>query len=142
VQIVPPNEVVVVVGFEVKLGNRAGTMSLCIPYNVIEPIMGELAAQNWFNVTKTGRADEFSGEISRNLTNAVVTVSGLLAETTITLGDLMHLSVGDLIVTEKPATEPVTVSIEEEKSYLASMGQYKGARALKVIRAIPKSERA
>lgn len=141
VQIVPPNEVVVVVGFEVKLANRAGTMSLCIPYNVIEPIMGELAAQNWFNVTKTGRAEEFSGEIARNLNNAVVTVSGLLAETTITLGDLMHLSVGDLIVTEKPATEPVTVSIEEEESYLASMGQYKGARALKVIRAIPKSER-
>jgi len=31
VQIVPPNETVVVVGFELKMGNRAGTMSLCIP---------------------------------------------------------------------------------------------------------------
>ncbi len=44
VQIVPPNETVVVVGFELKMGNRSGTMSLCIPYNVIEPIMGMLAA--------------------------------------------------------------------------------------------------
>ena len=39
VQIVPPNEVVVVVGFELKMGGRAGTMSLCIPYNVIEPVV-------------------------------------------------------------------------------------------------------
>src|ERR1700733_6242795 len=30
VQIVPPNETVVVIGFELKMGNRAGTMSLCI----------------------------------------------------------------------------------------------------------------
>lgn len=142
VQIVPPNEVVVVVGFEVKLANRAGTMSLCIPYNVIEPIMGELAAQNWFNVSKTGRSVELSGEITRNLNSAVVTVSGLLAETTITLGDLMQLSVGDLIVTEKAATEPVTVCIEEERSYTASIGQFKGTRSLKIIRSIPKSERA
>ena len=31
VQIVPPNEVVVVIGFDVRLTNRAGPMSLCIP---------------------------------------------------------------------------------------------------------------
>jgi flagellar motor switch protein FliM len=141
VQIVPPNEVVVVVGFEVKLSNRAGTMSLCIPYNVIEPIMGELAAQNWFNVAKTGRSDNHCAEIARNLHGAVVTVSGLLAETTITLGDLMQLSVGDLIVTEKPSTDPVTVCVEEETSYLARMGQYKGIRALRIMHATPKADR-
>lgn len=142
VQIVPPNEVVVVVGFEVKLSNRAGTMSLCIPYNVIEPIMGELAAQNWFNISKTGKSDTHASQISRTLEDAVVTVSGLLAETTITLGDLMQLSVGDLIVTEKAATDPVVVRIEEEPSYLARMGQFKGIRALRVIRATSKAERA
>ncbi len=37
VQIVPPNEVVVVIGFEIRFNNRAGTMSLCIPFKVIEP---------------------------------------------------------------------------------------------------------
>ncbi len=47
VQIVPPNEVVVVVGFELKMGSRAGTMSLCIPYNVIEPVMDKLSNQTW-----------------------------------------------------------------------------------------------
>jgi flagellar motor switch protein FliM len=141
VQIVPPNEVVVVVGFEVKLSNRAGTMSLCIPYNVIEPIMGELAAQSWFNVSKSGKSETHSTEISRTLKGAVVTLSGVLAETTITLGDLVSLSVGDLIVTEKPATDPVTVRVEEESSYVARMGQFKGIRALRIMRSIPTGER-
>ena len=57
-QIVPPNETVVVVGFELKMGNRAGTMSLCIPYNVIEPIMGVLAAQNWFSYQRKGGQED------------------------------------------------------------------------------------
>jgi flagellar motor switch protein FliM len=34
--------VVVVVGFELKMSNRAGTMNLCIPYNVIEPVIEDL----------------------------------------------------------------------------------------------------
>ena len=64
VQIVPPNETVVVIGFEVKMGNRAGTMSLCIPYNSIEPILGKLAAQNWFSYQKK----DPGGASLRNLT--------------------------------------------------------------------------
>jgi flagellar motor switch protein FliM len=34
VQLVAPNEVVVVIGFEVKMEPRSGTISLCIPFNV------------------------------------------------------------------------------------------------------------
>jgi flagellar motor switch protein FliM len=56
VQIVPPNEVVVVIGFEIKLASRAGTMSLCIPFNVIEPVVDALSAQSWFMAGK-GRGE-------------------------------------------------------------------------------------
>ena len=39
VQIVPPNEVVVVIAFEIKMTSRAGTMNLCIPFNSIERLI-------------------------------------------------------------------------------------------------------
>jgi len=42
VQIVPPNEVVIVVSFEIKMGSRAGTMNLCIPFNVIESMIDDV----------------------------------------------------------------------------------------------------
>jgi flagellar motor switch/type III secretory pathway protein FliN len=103
VQIVPPNEVVVVIGFELKMGNRAGTMNLCIPYNVIEPVVEELSAQSWFSAARNQRSAELEKQITRGLTRAPLTVTGMLAETTITLRDLMEMSTGDLIVTEKPA---------------------------------------
>ena len=72
VQIVPPNETVVVVGFELKMGNRSGTMSLCIPYNVIEPIMGMLAAQNWFSYQRKGALDDHLRKLTKNISNAAV----------------------------------------------------------------------
>jgi flagellar motor switch protein FliM len=134
VQIVPPNEVVVVVGFELKMSNRAGTMNLCIPYNVIEPVMDDLASQSWFSVSRQGGRGEHAGDIARSLSRASLTVTGVLAETTITLRDLMEMSVGDLIVTEAPATGSVTVCVEGEKKYEASIGQHKRMRALRIRR--------
>lgn len=47
VQIVPPNEVVVLISFEVALGEVRGMINLCIPYNSIERISGKLSANSW-----------------------------------------------------------------------------------------------
>ncbi len=141
VQIVPPNEVVVVIGFELKMGNRAGTMNLCIPYNVIEPVMEQLASQSWFSAAKAARAPEMRERIGRSLNRAPITVTGLLAETTITLQDLRNIAPGDLIVTEKAISKPIVVCVEGEKKFLAQIGQFKGARALKILRAVTPTDR-
>jgi flagellar motor switch protein FliM len=141
VQIVPPNEVVVVIGFELKMGNRAGTMNLCIPYNVIEPVMDQLSSQSWFSSSKTARPPEVRERINRSLARAPVGVTGLLAETTITLEDLRNLAVGDMITTEKPISKPIVLCVEGEKKFLAQIGQYKGGRALRIIRAVTGSDR-
>jgi flagellar motor switch protein FliM len=141
VQIVPPNEVVVVVGFELKMSNRAGTMNLCIPYNVIEPVIEHLSAQSWFSASRNQKSKQVEETIGRGLNRAPVTVTGMLATTTITLEDLMHMSPGDLIVTEKPAAQHVIVCVEDERKFLAQIGQYKGKRALKIVRGIKPGER-
>ncbi len=141
VQIVPPNEVVVVIGFEIKMGNRTGTMNLCIPYNVIEPMIGVFARQSWFSSAKVAKSAENKNRISGTLSRAALTVRGVLAETTMTLEDLRNLSVGDLIVTEKPIAKPVVLWIEGEKKFIGQIGQFKGARALKVVRAVVPSDR-
>src|SRR5215212_10745338 len=122
VQIVPPNETVVVVGFELKMGNRAGTMSLCIPYNVIEPIMGVLAAQNWFSYQRKGGQEDHLRKLTRNVSNARVEMRAFLGQTTITMRELMALQVGDLITTDKPATRDVLVQIEGKNKFYGQIG--------------------
>jgi flagellar motor switch protein FliM len=141
VQIVPPNEVVVVVGFELKMSNRAGTMNLCIPYNVIEPVVEQLSAQSWFSAARNQRSKHIEEVIGRGLGRAPLTVTGVLATTTITLRDMMEMAPGDLVVTEKAASQHVTLCVEGERKFLAQIGQFKGKRALKVVRAIEPGER-
>ncbi|MGP1271971.1 MAG: flagellar motor switch protein FliM [Phycisphaerales bacterium] len=141
VQIVPPNEVVVVVGFEIKMSNRAGTMNLCIPYNVIEPLIEDLSAQSWFAVHKLTRNPELQRSLTTSIGRASVSVSGVLARTTMTVSDLLSLSVGDLIVTEKPAAEPVTIRVEQENKFWAAIGQIKGSRALRIMADFKKGEK-
>jgi len=134
VQIVPPNEVVVVVGFELKMGGRAGTMSLCIPYNVIEPVIDKLSNQSWAAYKRGRKDDQLSKRMIGQLESARLMLTGNLANTIIKLGDLVKLQVGDIIVTEKPASAPLTLLIEGRRKYIGHLGQFKGKRAFKVAR--------
>jgi flagellar motor switch protein FliM len=134
VQIVPPNETVVVIGFELKMGNRAGTMSLCIPYNVIEPIMGVLAAQNWFSYQRKGGQEDHLKKLTRNVSNAKVEMRAFLAQTTITMSELLALHVGDVITTDKNVERDVLIQIEGKNKFFGKIGQFRGARAVSVTR--------
>jgi flagellar motor switch protein FliM len=139
VQIVPPNETVVVVGFELKMGNRAGTMSLCIPYNVIEPIMSLLAAQNWFSYQRKGAHDEHLRKLTKNVSNAPVQVRAFLAQTGIRLDDLMGLQVGDFITTDKACEKEILIQVEGKNKFLGHVGQFRGSRAVQITRLIQQS---
>ena len=141
VQIVPPNEVVVVVGLEMKLSNRAGTMNLCIPYNVIEPVMEDLSTQNWFSVGADESVQISHERLEGSLERAAVEVSGLLAETTISFRDLAGLSVGDLILTEKPAGDPVVLCVEGRKKFIGRLGRCNRNKAIEVIRGLRPTDR-
>jgi flagellar motor switch protein FliM len=141
VQIVPPNEVVVVIGFEIKMTNRVGTMSLCIPFNVIEPMIEDFSAQSWFISGRHRGEAQWNRLLAKRLSDAKLQVSGVLAETTMTMADLRNLEVGDLIVTEKPATSPVVLTAERVPKFLANIGQFKGNRALRIVRPVKPSER-
>src|SRR4051794_5544453 len=134
VQIVPPNETVVVVGFELKMGNRAGTMSLCIPYNVMEPIMGVLAAQNWFSYQRKGGQEDHLRKLTRSVSNAPLEMRAFLASTTIKLSDLMNLQVGDVLTTEKDQSHDVLMQVEGKNKFLGKLGQLRGSRAIQITR--------
>jgi flagellar motor switch protein FliM len=136
VQIVPPNETVVVVGFELRMGNRAGTMSLCIPYNVIEPVMTQLSAQSWFTYQRRGAHDDSVQRVTKVVAGAPVELRAVLARTQIAVRDLMALQPGDLITTEQPTDRPILVQVEGRNKFLAKLGQVRNKKALQLTRVL------
>lgn len=141
VQIVAPNEVVVVVSFEMKMGGRAGTMSLGIPYNVIEPVVEKLSNQSWAAYKRTRKDEQLRHRLAEQLDAARLSVSAVLADTSIKLSDLVNLQAGDVIMTEKPATSPLTLTVGGRRKFIGHLGQYRGNRAFKVARPIHHKDR-
>lgn len=134
VQIVAPNEVVVVVRFEVHMSGRAGGMSLCVPYNVIEPLVEKLSSQAWSQYKRHVRDPQLRQQVGGRLAASSLPVSATLADTKMTLNELANLEVGDIILTEKPAQAPLVLKIAGRRKFVGYIGQYRGNRAFRVNR--------
>ena len=135
-QIVPPNEVVVLISFELTLGDVRGMMNLCIPFNSIERISEQLSANSWVATARKPPTPESIQQISSQLTGSVVEVVVDLAETHIATADLIGLRVGDIITTEKDVHQPLVVSIEGRPKFHAEAGVFKGRKAMQVTEII------
>jgi flagellar motor switch protein FliM len=133
VQIVPPNEVVVLLSFELTIGDARGMMNLCIPFNSIERISNRLSSNSWVSYGKKTATPENIRRISSQLKGAVVEVVVDLAETNISTSELIGLRVGDIIATEKDVERPLTVSVEGRPKFHAQPGIFKGHKAIQVV---------
>ncbi len=132
VQIVPPNEVVVLISFELTLGEARGMMNLCIPFNSIERIATRLSANSWVSYGTKKATPQNIERISNQLNGAIVELVVELAETNISTADLIGLRVGDIIATEKDVERPLVVSVEGRPKFHAQAGAFKGRKAIQV----------
>ena len=131
-QIVPPNETVVTIGLEVKLGAQAGTMSLCFPYQTIEQVMSKLSNQNWVGYESRRDADVSGPKVRDKVDQASVTLEAILATTSIKLSELMNLQPGDIITTDKRAAGDIELLVEGKPKFSGKLGQYRGNRCVRV----------
>jgi flagellar motor switch protein FliM len=132
VQIVPPNEVVVLISFELLLGELRGMINLCIPFNAIERVSSRLASNSWVTYGKTAASAQTRANIGLRLDEAEVELVVTLAESKISTGDLIGLRVGDIITTDKDVHQPLEVAVEGATKYQASAGAFKGCKAVKI----------
>ncbi len=135
-QIVPPNEVVVLVSFEIALGETRGMLNLCIPYNAIEGISGKLSANSWVAYGKRKVSEESVQQIGRVLRSSPLEIKVRLARTSISTKELIALQVGDIITTQKDIRSPMLVTVEDVPKFRAMAGSLKGHKAFQVVEVI------
>jgi flagellar motor switch protein FliM len=137
VQIVPPNEVVVLISFELMLGELRGMMNLCIPFNAIERVSSRLASNSWVTYGKASATAQTRNALAQRLDSAEVELVVTLAESRITTGDLIGLRVGDIITTEKDVHQPLDVAVAGSSKFQASAGAFKGCKAIRIDAPLP-----
>jgi len=132
VQIVPPNEVIILISFELMMGDTRGIMNLCIPYNAIEPLAGRLSSDNWSAYTRKVADPRQRLNLESGVAQAAVNVTVHMAKATLTAGELADLEVGDVILTDTSVEEGMEVLVEGRPLFLGVPGLLKGHKAIRL----------
>ncbi len=96
-QIVPPNDMVVLITLETKVGEVEGMTNLCIPYISIEPVISKLSAQYMYSSIRKGATDENLSIIQSRLESVTLPVVAEIGEAKISFREVLSLLPGDVI---------------------------------------------
>jgi flagellar motor switch protein FliM len=134
VGVVPPSDVIISTTFEVELENATGTIALVIPYSTLEPIKGKLNASFQTEGDKSDR--EWILKMTEHLKQVESNVKVNLGTSNITVGDLVNLSVGDIIPLSQDADGELDLLIEDVPKFKCFFGVSRGNRAIQLTREI------
>ncbi len=110
-QLVPPNDMVVLITIIARIGDIEGMINVCIPYSVLEPVINKLTAQFWFSTDVKESSPEHLSKIQSRLEKAQVPVIVHLGNTRITVRELIELQARDVIQLEKPAEDDLDIMV-------------------------------
>lgn len=134
VQVVAPNEIVVLIVFEVKVGEAKGFMNFCIPSIVLEPVAHRFT-QDWY-ADKARTSVEDIKKIKMNLMRSDLQLEAGIYGNKITLDSFMKLRLGDLIQLQTKADDEITIKlngIKKFSGYPIRTDKKKGVQILKLI---------
>ena len=138
-QIVPPNEMVLLVTFEVKIGEAEGIMNLCIPYIVLEPIISKLTTQSWFKPKKKEISSENLLNLETKIKRVKIPMVVELGRAGLDVHEFLSLRVGDMIKLNTKLTDKLNVTVNGALKFSSRPGK-KGRKIAVVIKDIIKDE--
>lgn len=136
-QLVSPNETVVVVSLEVAIGEESGMINICIPHVVLEPIIPKLSVHYWMQIEKSKeRKPEEYESISKNIQQAQLNLAVLLGQTDITLEELLYLADGDTILLNQEIEQPLSLMVDGHPKFRVQPGKKRNQMAVQVLEEI------
>lgn len=124
-----PNDIILITPFEVEFENSGGKLYIALPHSMLEPIREQLDLG-------AARSDDeidpmWIKSLREEMMDAALEVNAVIAESALTLRDILDLQVGDIIPIEM--LEQVILSIERIPSYVTKFGISRDKYALKIV---------
>ena len=140
-QIVPPSEMVILVTLEIKIGEEAGMMNICIPYITIEPIVSKLSSQFWFSSVRRSSTTQYLGTLKEKLADVEMQLVAEVASMNVPIRDVLNLRVGDVVrFNNTKINDPLTLSVGNKKKFYCQAGTIGKKVAVQVISKINESD--
>jgi len=122
-QILPPGEMVAAVTLPIRMGDYEGILNLFLPHIVMEPILPRLSTHQWFSTVRRFSRQESRDRLTKRLMDVPLTVSAVLGEVELTLGELVNLQKGDVLLLTETGELKVTLLIEGRPKFRAKPGR-------------------
>ncbi|MBM7552741.1 flagellar motor switch protein FliM [Thalassobacillus pellis] len=133
-QMVSPNETVVVISLNTTIGESSGMINICIPHVVLEPVIPKLSVHYWMQTqqTKESKPEEYEA-LNESIQKASVEAKALLGDSSISIEEFLQLAQGDVIQLNQPIGEPLRLCIDEEPKFLVQAGKKGKKMAVQVL---------
>jgi len=129
VQLLNLDETVVLVDMKIQFSNSEGRMNIVLPSSMLTSVFGEV---NRESLGRKVASEDHSEDIFDNLRDSSLDIVAQLGETTLTLSDVYHLNVGDVVDLGRPKDSPVFLQIGGYQWFTGRIGTYKKNMAIKI----------
>jgi flagellar motor switch protein FliM len=140
-QIVPPNDMVVIITLQTRIAQTEGFINLCIPYLVLEPIMPKLTTSFWVasSIAKAGSKTN-SALLQKKLERTMIPLAVVLGNVTVTVQEMLDLTVGDVVRLDSKVTDELVVNIGQHQKFKCKPGSANNRIAIQITKAMVEEE--
>ncbi|HEO8419005.1 flagellar motor switch protein FliM [Niallia sp. FSL W8-0635] len=132
-QMVSPNETVVVISLSTTIGETSGMINICIPHVVLEPIIPKLSGHYWMQAEKKERLPEFTSRLEENIQQSVVQIVAELGTSDISIQDFLMLDIGDVIEMNQTIQQPLIIKVGDIPKFIGQPGKVNKKMAVQVL---------
>jgi flagellar motor switch protein FliM len=133
VQAALPGDIAALLLFEISTLGLSGTISICVPHPVIEPLMDRLNTQAWFSSSsRKSESEDDRLKLADGIRGARLPVTVELGSTTISLGELLDIRKDDVIRLDRGVDGELPVLAGKRARFVGRPGTIGGNRAVQV----------
>ncbi len=140
-QMVSPNETVVVISLNTVIGETSGMINICLPHVVLEPIIPKLSVHYWMQADKKEREPKEVAIIEKNIQMANVPVAVELGTADISIQEFLSLDAGDVIELNQQITNPLLIKIGGIPKFIGQPGKVNKKLAIQVLGSLKEGEK-
>lgn len=133
-QILAPNEAVVAISMEVRIGENSGMMNLGVP-SIIVKMLRQKFDQQW-SVRKTRSTADEQARVLHLIRPSAMHLDARLQGPMLEMTELLDLREGDLLTFDFPISKPIDLLVNNRRRYsgvLASTGRKKAIEITQLI---------
>ncbi|MBL7033682.1 MAG: flagellar motor switch protein FliM [Candidatus Delongbacteria bacterium] len=141
VQIAPAGETIALLSFRISVMDRHFPLRICIPYYILEPLLPLLVHRG-----RTGSGNKEPTLVDQEavlarVNSSLMSIEVRLGRTRVSVGGLLALEKGDVLVLDRRLHDPLEVFINGEVKFLGVPGKIKRHRAVKLIHQIGREDK-